>query len=108
MELTQCPQGVTQDELEMILGDRLPTFDRWMVGQTMSICDGRSYNHEKREYEATECADSPHGVVVYRSDLERFQRGLPIYDWLSTRDRRCLDDGLSLTRRLRSARTSRA
>ena len=119
MEPTQCPQGVTRDELEMILGPRLEDFNKWMVGQTASICDGRTYHHDQEHtdycghaegeeytwkcnytgtghYEATECAASPHGMVVYRSDLERFMRGLPIYDWLSTRDRRCLDGQATL------------
>lgn len=104
METTQCPQGVTQDELDAILGDRRQEFDRWMRGQTMSVCDGRTYVHDRAHnamcphlygdvytwecdytggghYEDTVCVDSPHGVVVYRSDLDRFLKGLPIFDW---------------------------
>lgn len=104
METTQCPQGVTQDELDEILGDRVGSFFQWMTGQTMSLCDGRTYIHNRAHndfcghqdgedytwkcdypggghHEDTECAGQPHGVVVYRSDLERFMKGLPIYDW---------------------------
>lgn len=76
-----CPQGLTHSDLDELLGDRREEFNRWMVGQTMSICDGRSYNHELREYELTECADSPHGVVAYSWDVERFLAGLPVIDW---------------------------
>jgi hypothetical protein len=43
-----------------------------MNGQTQTICDGREYNHEAKEYKPTACADSPHGMVVYPWDLERY------------------------------------
>lgn len=104
METTQCPQGVTHDELEAILGDRLQEFGKWMTGQTMSYCDGRTYVHNRAHnaicphldgdvytwecdypggghYEDTVCAGRPHGPVVYRSDLDRFLNGQPIIDW---------------------------
>lgn len=75
-----CPLGVTVSELHEILGPRSEAFFRWMSGQTMAICDGQFYDHESREYEPNGCAASPHGVVVYRHDLERFLRNLPIVD----------------------------
>lgn len=104
METTQCPQGVTHDELVTLLGDRLDEFSRWMAGQTMSYCNGKTYAHNRSHgescghaegepftwkcdypggghYEDTVCAGNPHGPVVYRSDLDRFMQGLPIYDW---------------------------
>jgi hypothetical protein len=31
-------------------------------------------------YEPTECAANPHGMVTYRSDVERFLMGLPVID----------------------------
>jgi hypothetical protein len=76
-----CPQGLTESDLEEVIGKELDDFHHWMRGQTMSICDGRSYNHEARQYESTECADSPHGIVCYPSDVQRYLRGLPVIDW---------------------------
>lgn len=75
-----CPQGLTDADLDNLLGSRRNKFNKWMIGQTMSICDGRRYNHELKMYEPTECADSPHGVVAYSWDVERFLAGLPVID----------------------------
>lgn len=102
--MNTCPYGVTQDELQSILGPRLEDFSKWMVGQTGSICDGRRYVYarahnaacphddgdvytwecdyiEGGHYEDTECAGNPHGLLIYRSDLERYLRGRPVIDW---------------------------
>lgn len=49
-----------------------------MSGQTVSLCDGKSWNYEKMEYEPAGCG--PHGPVVYSWDLTRFLDGLPIID----------------------------
>lgn len=77
-----CPSGYNHEDLVGILGEEgLLDFWTWMTGQTVSLCDGREYNHETREYRATACADAPHGLVVYRSDLERYVRKLPVIDW---------------------------
>lgn len=70
-----CPLGYTTAQLTEIMGDRLVDFNRWMDGQTCSICEGRRYNHEAGRYEPDECADSPHGVVTYACDVERFLQG---------------------------------
>jgi hypothetical protein len=75
-----CPQGLTSEDLDELLGGRRREFMSWMRGQTMSICDGREYNHGEKRYEPTECAGHPHGVVVYPWDVERFLRGLPVID----------------------------
>lgn len=77
-----CPLGLTEDDLFELFrdGERFKAFNRWMRGQTMSVCEGRQYNHAKKRYEPDECAASPHGVVVYRSDVERFLAGLPVID----------------------------
>lgn len=118
IELRQsCPQGFTRADLEFTLGDkdRLDDFSKWMTGQTMSVCDGQSYHHNRYHddhcrngkdlitrqlightddspfnwhcgytgtgyYEDTPCKDNPHGIVVYRSDLERYLAGLPVID----------------------------
>lgn len=76
---SNCGQGYPRSQLIAIIPtDELERFDAWMDGQTMSICDGRRYNHVAREYENTGCG--PHGPVVYRHDLQRFLDRLPIID----------------------------
>jgi hypothetical protein len=71
----ECPQGYTREEIEEIFEHDekdLDDFWHWMVGQTMSVCDGRRYDHEARDYEPTECADNTHGVVTYSWDVKRY------------------------------------
>jgi len=72
--------GYTVDDLENILGDRFDEFTKWMYGQTMSVCEGRLYNHDKKTYEPAVCADNPHGGVVYPWDLKTFLQGRPSFD----------------------------
>lgn len=67
----ECELGYPAGQLAAILGSRKRAFDLWMRGQTAAICDGRSYNHGKREYQPTGCG--PHGMVVYRWDVEPAQ-----------------------------------
>ena len=73
-----CELGYTDGQLHAILGDRLPAFRRWMRGQTVALCDGRRYDHDKCEYEPTGCG--PHGPATYGHDLRRFLVGGPILD----------------------------
>lgn len=74
-----CRFGYDVQQVEDILGARVHGhFLRWMTGQTMAICDGRSYSHEEKAYHATDCG--PHGVVVYPWDLERYLAGRPVAD----------------------------
>ena len=51
-----CCLGLTRDEVQGVMGDRLAEFDRWMAGQTQGIC-------------------CEHGVVTYPVDVEQFLRG---------------------------------
>lgn len=74
----ECELGYPVTQLASVLGDRFKEFGQWMYGQTMALCDGRSYNHEKREYEETGCG--PHGTICYAWDVERFLAGRPIVD----------------------------
>lgn len=74
-----CEAGFTRDQLADIFGVSLPDFDKWMYGQTQAICEGRKFNHDKREYEAA-CNGVAHGVVTYPWDVQRYMRGLPIID----------------------------
>lgn len=73
MKKPSCSIGYTIDDLQEILGNRFKDFKQFMIGQTMGICDGRSYNHEKNEYQDTGCG--PHGIIVYRQDLQQFLGG---------------------------------
>ncbi len=69
-------------------------FYKWMTGQTCAICDGKTYDHGKRQYYSTECAImfpgmpvtrdevlGGHGIVTYTWDVERYVEGRPIIDW---------------------------
>lgn len=76
-----CPMGFTETDLQARLGGRYDAFVRWMAGQTMALCDGCRYDYDAHDYVPTACADSPHGVVCYRGDVERFERGRPALDW---------------------------
>lgn len=91
-----CRSGYTASDLEAILGDRIDDFWDFMVGQTMMLCDGTMYDHERQGYFTTECSNmlpgmpilreeigyvnSGHGGVVYRTDLQRYLWGLPVID----------------------------
>lgn len=77
-EKPECQLGYPIDQVQRILGDRFPEFNEWIAGQTVSICDGRSYNYETKQYEETGCG--PHGSVIYSWDLDRFLKGLPVID----------------------------
>jgi len=76
-----CPLGFTRKDLARYFGDRLTSLDEQLYGQTQTICDGRRFNHDTREYEPTECADTPHGVVAYVWDVQDWYEGRPVSDW---------------------------
>jgi len=79
-----CPLGYSEGQLRKLLGDEgMANFKKWMVGQTVGICEGRYYDHEKECYLPSICAemiDGPHGVVYYAHDVERFLLRKPIID----------------------------
>lgn len=54
-----CPFGYTTEDLNALFPteEEMVAFNKWMYGQTMSICEGRTYNHEEGVYETTTCAD---------------------------------------------------
>lgn len=78
IEEPDCQIGYTWEQAKRIVGGRLDEFQQWMAGQTVALCDGRRYDHDKREHEPTGCG--PHGMAVYPWDLKRFLRGGPILD----------------------------
>lgn len=69
----ECRYGYTHAQIDAIMGDRVNEFHRWMRGQTVSVCDGHEWNHDSQACELTGCG--PHGVAIYRSDVEQFLRG---------------------------------
>ena len=75
----ECVSGYTRAQIEEILGDRTAEFWAWMRGQTMTLCEGRKYDHGTKSY-VVACNGIAHGPVVYRWDLERFIDGRPIID----------------------------
>lgn len=79
-----CEMGYSFEYLEEILSEEMfAEFNKWHYGQTGSICEGRQYNHVAKEYEPSACANSPHGFVAYRWDVERFlgMHGQAMKDW---------------------------
>jgi hypothetical protein len=75
----ECEMGYSQSQVQEILGNRRTEFYQWMAGQTQTLCDGRSYNHETSGYEES-CGGVAHGGVTYSHDLYRFLGGLSIID----------------------------
>lgn len=77
----QCTFGYPVSQLENELTrDEWNDLDRWLDGQTMAICSGQVYNHDKGEYEPSLCAGEAHGTVVYVHDVKRWLAGQPIID----------------------------
>lgn len=70
-----CPLGYTREQVEQITAERYDEFAKWMRGQTVALCDGRQWDHDKQEDEPTSCTDSPHGLVTYPHDVAQFIRG---------------------------------
>lgn len=70
-----CPQGCTEGDLERIFpGDERKEFGHWMRGQTVGYCNGHAWNYDKHRDEPTACINTPHGMVTYTSDVERYLR----------------------------------
>ena len=76
---SECEYGYSRHQVEEIMGDRLQEFDHWMRGQTMTLCEGKAYDHDKREYHEA-CGGVAHGPVVYDHDLRGFLARRPILD----------------------------
>lgn len=70
LPVPECSSGYTSSQVEQIMGDRYEEFLKWMEYQTRSLCDGRKFNHETREYEV-DCGVA-HGGITYAYDVQRF------------------------------------
>lgn len=75
----ECKYGYTRAQLRVILDNNMGDFDTWMRGQTMTFCEGKSYNHDTRQYEEA-CGGVAHGIVVYPWDLQRYLDGGKVVD----------------------------
>lgn len=79
-----CPLGFTRADLEeqfgAKVGEKHPLWEQ-LRGQTGAICEGRSYNHDAREYTPNECANNPHGFISYVSDVAEWVKGQTVSDW---------------------------
>jgi hypothetical protein len=73
-----CAFGYTKSQLIELLGERESAFADWMRGQTVALCDGKVYDHDKREY--VKGCDEAHGLVVYAHDVRQFLAGGPPLD----------------------------
>lgn len=66
-----CKYGYTNKQVTKIIGTKnLGVFNRYMTGKTMAVCDGKVYNPETNQYEASNCG--PHGLITYSCDVESF------------------------------------
>jgi hypothetical protein len=66
-----------QDLREYMTPQQLVAFYKWMTGQTVAHCDGRSYDHDAQTYR-DDCGR--HGAVYYRHDVARFLNNQPPLD----------------------------
>jgi hypothetical protein len=102
MKPQSCPRGHTNADLKEILGPRLEEFWSWMTGQTMMLCDGKAYHHDRKctpecvhpeggsswtckylgtgFYYATECSGLPEGTLTSR-DAALTGHGAVTYPW---------------------------
>lgn len=74
----ECESGYSYRQILDIFNDEaeLSAFHKWMYGQTQSLCEGRRYNHETREYEVS-CGGVAHGGITYAYDLHRYLGLIP-------------------------------
>lgn len=101
-----CPHGFTNADLIALFNGSLleaAEFKVWMSGQTVMLCEGKTYVHHRGHnaecghspsdivtwqcpylgtghYEEDACHNNPHGVVTYVSDVQRYLAGLPVID----------------------------
>lgn len=82
-----CEGAYTEYQVVKIFGDLLPEFHRWMVGQTMPICNGRRWDPFNQKYQQA-CGGISHGPCYYDCDVVEFAEGkdrglenVPVTDW---------------------------
>jgi hypothetical protein len=71
--------GLTSEDLaEYFSEDGLKDLYHWMRGQTAAMCEGIEWDYATEDYIYTDCG--PHGMVIYRHDVQRFIDGEPVID----------------------------
>ena len=65
-----CITGYTDTQVREITGTKYIVFLEWMRGQTMAFCDGRVYDHDKKDYVIS--CDVEHGMIVYSRDIKAY------------------------------------
>ncbi len=71
LPVPSCSYGYTIAQLNEIFGNNIDTFNNWMYGQTVMLCEGTRYNHDTKSYEPSECGEA-HGPIVYSWDVMRY------------------------------------
>lgn len=77
-----CKLGYTEADLASFIDD-LPSFNRWMHGQTMSMCTGWVYDPSitMNVPDTGPCHNvGGHGMVVYVWDVSRYFTGEGLWD----------------------------
>lgn len=67
-----CYLGYTENQVREMMGSRFDRFLHWMRGQTVALCELHAFNHETREYEATNCTHESGVTIYYPQDVDRF------------------------------------
>lgn len=77
----ECEMGYPLAQVKNILGNNIDTFNKWMVGQTGAICNGKLYDRDLDKNVSSGCG--PHGMIIYTHDLKEFIRfnGKVTTDW---------------------------
>ena len=77
-----CPHGYTRSDLSEIFPtqEAYQAFEKWMIGQTMMICEGKKFNYELNTYLPDQCWTTPHGTVVYPWDVIQYLDGGEPFD----------------------------
>lgn len=74
-----CKHGYTRIQLELIFGNKLEDFNKWMYGQTCMLCNAKEYDIELDQEVPSGCKE-PHGVITYSCDVEQYLNGLDPLD----------------------------
>lgn len=70
-----CRMGYTDEQVDEILGPRRDEFTRYMARRTWTVCDGRTWDHDRRKLVPSGCG--PHDAVVYTRELVDFLTAHP-------------------------------
>lgn len=76
----ECPMGYPWTQLQRELSEaQQASLAEYLSGQTGYICNGLRVDSDGRQAR-TACYESPHGMVTFKGDVERWASGLPVID----------------------------